>query len=235
MSALAEESLRPGDEARRRAVAFLVYAGGLVVLLLVGLGIWKLMSTPSAPKRQVTRIAILPDTPPPPPPPPKEEKRPEPPKTQQKDIKIEQPKPDMPPQAVEQLKMEGPAGDGPSAFAAGAVNNEYRGGDIGAATPGTGKGSRLQYAFYTNALQKHIQELLARNASVKRLDYRVMVKVWLGADGSIQRAELDSSTGKPDADLALSEALVKLTGFREAPPADMPQPVRLRITNRLTG
>lgn len=234
MGALAEDSV-DGVSTGRRVRNILLALAGMGVVGYAGYWLKSQFSTPSAPTRQVTKISIIPDTPPPPPPPPREEKRPEP--KEQKDVKVEQPKPvEAPPQQAEQLKMEGAAGDGPSAFASGDVTNEYKGGDIGSTIGGgPAKPSRMQYAFFTNALQRHIQNELARNRNVKQIDYRVVVKVWLGRDGSIQRAVLDDSTGDDKADSALSAALADMRAFRDAPPADMPQPIRLRITNRLTG
>lgn len=234
MAALAEDSLE-GTSTGRRVRNILLALVGMGVVGYGGYWLKSQFSKPSAPTRQVTKISIIPDTPPPPPPPPREEKRPEP--KEQKDVKVEQPKPvEAPPQQAEQLKMEGAAGDGPSAFASGDVTNEYKGGDIGSTIGGgPAKPSRMQYAFFTNALQRHIQDELARNRNVKQIDYRVVVKVWLGRDGSIQRAVLDDSTGDDKADSALSAALADMRAFRDAPPADMPQPIRLRITNRLTG
>jgi protein TonB len=232
MAALAEDSLE-GTSTGRRVRNILLALVGMGVVGYGGYWMKSQFSKPSTPTRQVTKISIIPDTPPPPPPPPpREEKRPEP-----KDVKVEQPKPkEASPQQAEQLKMEGAAGDGPSAFASGEVTNEYKGGDIGSAIGGApAKPNRMQYAFYTNALQRHIQDELARNRSVKQIDYRVVVKVWLDRDGSIQRAVLDDSTGDVKADAALSAALAEMRAFRDAPPADMPQPIRLRITNRLTG
>ncbi len=233
MSALAEDSVELSRGARAlRLVALLV---GIALLVAAGMWLKDMFSKPSAPTRQVTKISIIPDTPPPPPPPPKEEKRPEPPKDQ-KEVKVEQPKPvEAPPQQAEQLKMEGAAGDGPSPFAAGSVTNEYRGGEVGSIGGGTPRTNRMQYAFFTNALQRHIQDELARNREVKTLDYRVTVAVWLARDGSVQRAELSDSTGDEKSDAALAAGLRQMRAFREAPPADMPQPIRLRITNRLTG
>jgi len=234
MAALAEDSLE-GVSTGRRVRNILLALVGMGFVGYGGYWLKSQFSTPSAPTRQVTKISIIPDTPPPPPPPPREEKRPEP--KEQKDVKVEQPKPvEAPPQQAEQLKMEGAAGDGPSAFASGDVTNEYKGGDIGSTIGGApAKPNRMQFAFYTNALQRHIQDELARNRNVKQIDYRVVVKVWLGRDGSIQRAVLDESTGDDKADSALSAALADMRAFRDAPPADMPQPIRLRITNRLTG
>lgn len=233
MAALAEDSV---DRSRlgRSLRGIVIGALGLAVVVAGGMWLKDQFSAPKGPVRKVTRITVMPDTPPPPPP-PKEEKRPEP--KEQKETKVEQPKQvEAPPQQAEQLKMEGAAGDGPSPFAAGSVTNEYKGGDVGTTIGGgPAKPSRMQYAFFTNALQRHIQDELARNREVKLLDYRVTVAVWLGRDGSVRRAELVDSTGDDKTDAALSAALAQMRAFRDAPPADMPQPVRLRITNRMTG
>jgi protein TonB len=177
MAALAEDSV-DGVSTGRRVRNILIALIGMAVVGYGGYWLKSQFSKPSGPTRQVTKISIIPDTPPPPPPPPKEEKRPEP--KEQKEAKVEQPKPvEAPPQQAEQLKMEGAAGDGPSPFAAGSVTNEYRGGDVGSTIGGaSAKPSRMQYAFFTNALQRHIQDELARNREVKQIDYRVVVKVW---------------------------------------------------------
>ncbi len=222
MSGLAEEELARSDASRRwriiGGVLLVVAAVAVVIYLLQGLG----KSGPMN-QRQVTRITVLPDTPPPPPPPPPKEQPKE-----TKDIKQDQPRPVDVPQEAQQLKMEGAAGDGPSPFAAGAVTNDYIGGKVG-------DGGGMQFAFFSNALQRHIQDELARNRKIKLRDYRVTVKVWINADGTIRRAELADSTGNPDMDNAIRTALTELGPLRSAVPENLPQPIKLRITNRMTG
>src|ERR1700721_1231597 len=105
----------------------------------------------SGPKRQMARIMVLPDLPPPPPPPPEEKKPPR--KEEQPRQQIQTPKQQTPPEP-QQLKMEGQAGEGPSAFAAGEVKQDYIGGDIG-------NGSR--YAAYVDRLEQRIQDELTRH------------------------------------------------------------------------
>lgn len=226
MSGLAEEELD-----QPAAWRWLRIAGGILLAVLAGVAMVfffkELGSSVTAPKKQVTRITVLPDTPPPPPPPRREE--PEQPR-ETKDVKLEQPKPVEMPQQAEQLKMEGPAGEGPSPFAAGAVRDEYIGGPIG-----TGKGGMAQFAFFANALQQHVQKELARNRKVNLGDYRVIVNIWIAADGAIRRAELAGSTGSADTDTALRTALTDIGPMRTSVPDNLPQPIRLRVTNRLAG
>lgn len=229
MSGLADEEIFEATwkrHARRAGMVVLLVAcvAGLVFL------VQGLSGEAKRPARQVTRITVVPDTPPPPPPPPpKEQPKPEP----QKEVarQIDQPKPvEQPkPQEPQPLKMEGEAGDGPSPFAAGAVTKDYIGGDVGSG------GGGLQFAFYSRLIQRHLQEALARRPEIKRLNYRVKVTVWLNADGAIRRAQLEDSTGNSDMDAMLRTALLDLPPLPESPPEKLPQPITVRITNRVTG
>lgn len=225
----------PGDFSEDTPGAWRTWAGvTLVAAVLIGLGWWLvsgLDGSTKGPRRQTVKIAVLPDTPPPPPP-PKEEKKPEP---EKQDLKPqpqqEQPKPVEAPPEPQQLKMEGPAGDGPSAFAAGSVATEYKGGEIGT---GTGGINRLQFAAFTNQLTRDIQAQLLRHRDLRGLDYRVSVNVWLAPSGDLSRVELASSTGHEATDAVLRRVLNEINARGQVPP-DLPQPLTLRITNRVTG
>ncbi|MEY2840375.1 MAG: hypothetical protein RJB60_2674 [Pseudomonadota bacterium] len=188
-------------------------------------------------KRQTVKIAVLPDTPPPPPPPPKEEKKLEPKPGENKPQPQEQPKPAETPPEPQQLKMEGAAGDGPSAFGAGAVNSEYKGGPIGNGSGAGGTvGDRLASLSYGNASKRELNEFLNREADVRRAgDYKVPIGLWLRADGSVERLELLTSSGSTDTDELLRKALARFRGFKNPPPPGMAWPMRLQLTNRLTG
>lgn len=221
--------------AKRLALALLLAAA----VIGLGLIVKGLASGGKAPKRPA-RITIIPDTPPPPPPPPKPEEK----KREEKEVKqkqneqkqeIKQPQPEP-----QQLKMEGAAGDGPSPFSSGDVKSDYKGGDIGtaqSAVVGGGNSSvnRLVFNSYAAQIQSHIQEVLAKNPKVKYKDYRVSVRVWVSPEGIVQKAQLSESTGDDELDASLSAALSAMPPMRQLPPQNMPQPVRLRISNRLTG
>jgi protein TonB len=58
------------------------------------------------------------------------------------------------------------------------------------------------------------------------------VKVWIDSGGAITRAALVDSTGDAHADDVLKQALNSMRALRAAPPADMPQPVKVRVTSR---
>lgn len=204
----------------------------VIALLVIGALVYmvkSLLSGGSSHKKAITTIKLLPDTPPPPPPPPKEPPK-EQPKDQPKEVKeIPQPKPEQTPPA-EVLKMEGVAGDGPSPFAAGAVNNEYKGGDVG--TKIGGGPSKYQFAYYTGLIKSQIEDAMAKDKVLASGAYKVVVKVWIAANGHIQRYELLGSSGDAARDVLIKKALDEMPPLSELPPGDMPQPVKLRISAR---
>jgi protein TonB len=220
MSGLAEDEIQQAPWiiwAKRGGGAVL----GLVMLFgVIYLG--KELSAPASQKqKQVAKIKIVPDTPPPPPPP--EIKRPEP--KEVKEAKVEQPKPQPAPQDTEQIKMEGKGSDnGLAGVAAGTVRSDYVGGNIGDG------GSRFQ--GYLGNLQIELNRALQKMDKLRLTDYRIVVRVWLSADGMVSRAELVGSTGNADIDERIQTALSQLPPLRERPPEGLPQPIRVRLTSR---
>ena len=201
----------------------------LAVIALLGLGLKELLRDSEKPRKQtVHNIALLKPPPPPPPPKPKE-KLPEP-EIKKEEVKIDQPKPDAPNEddapEGKQLGVDAEGGAGSDGF--GLVGNKG-GRDLLAG------GTKGAFAFYTNQLQRHLQDELAKNRKLKRLDYRVMVRVWLSKSGSVQRVDLGGSSGDAEVDEALRMALAAAPALRDAPPENMPQPIRIRIMNRGAG
>ncbi len=198
----------------------------LIVLLLLSLlamvfyGLSHLLKGSSQPKHQVTTIKLIPDTPPPPPPPPPKEQPKEQPREEQK---VQEVKPiETPP--MEALKMEGAAGDGASPFQAGKVTNNYIGGDNGS-----------KYAWYAGVIKSEIQLALEKNPLLKNGQYKAIVSVWLKSNGEIEKVSLLDSDASPEIEQAVKLTLESLHAIRQAPPADMPQPVKLRITAKKMG
>jgi protein TonB len=231
---MAASEVKPGGSTGG-AKRYLVPA--VLVLGLVGLGglIYSQMGKGGgAAKKQTVKIAVLPDTPPPPP--PKEEKRPEPKPDENKPQPQEQKVVEAPPEP-QQLKMEGAAGDGPSAFGAGAVNSEYKGGAIGAGGGGTATlGDRMASINYGNAAKRDLNAHLNREEPLRRAgDYKVPIALWVSGDGRIERFELQGTSGNADTDEQIKKALARFQGFRTPPPANMVWPMRLQLTNRMTG
>ena len=234
MSELAESSLEPVPKSRRFVQVLVALA---VIALLVGAAMWikSMTGGPAAAKRQTAKISILPDTPPPPPPPPPKEK-PEPPKDQPKQVmREEQLKQDAPKPANEPIKMDGPAGDGPSAFAAGTVNNEYKGGAPVVGAPGGAGGNvadRAQERFYANSVRQLLHDEIEKNLRSDAGELTATFSVWIEPDGSIRRFEL-VPTGDAARDTDLRFAFDQTSRRLRLPaPSGLPQPMRFKLSVR---
>lgn len=206
----------------------------LVIAVLAGIfyGIKKMFSGGAPQKKQITTVKLLPDTPPPPPPPPPKEPPKETPKEQPKEAPKEpEPKPVEAPPA-ENLKMEGAAGDGPSPFQAGAVSNEYKGGDVTTGPKIGGKKNMAAFAWFTSKVDAQIKKALAAEAGLNKAKYQVEVRVFLNAQGDIDHAELLDSSGDADTDALIRKVLARIPPMAESAPEDMPRKVVIRVTSQ---
>jgi protein TonB len=184
-------------------------------------------------------VKLLPDTPPPPPPPPPKDKAPEPQKQDKPQPQTPDNKPPEPDQQAA-LKSDEAAGDGPgSGLISGNVTKDYTDQKLGNQAQISGSGfdaaARLAATSFANTTMRSLNEFLARDRALKRSDYRVRVNLWLGPSGSLQRAELADSTGDPETDRALNEALQRFPGASTPLPQALQQPLRLQVTNRMLG
>lgn len=182
--------------------------------------------------RQVSRIAVLPDTPPPPPPPPR------PQETQREQRAAPQPMRDAPPapKADAPIKMEGAAGDGPSAFAAGEVTNEYQGGApvVGGGASAPGIADRAQERLYANSVRQMLRDEIERQLRAEAGELTSSFAIWISADGRIDRFDLDPGAA-PDKDDAMRNALGASSRSLRLPPPPTDAPLRFRLTVRASG
>ncbi|MBT9595143.1 MAG: hypothetical protein IV094_04015 [Vitreoscilla sp.] len=222
------------SHAAGRALPVLVQrmAIGLVGALLVAAAAWalsRLSHDAPVPKRQVARISVLPDTPPPPPPPPPKEQKAEASKEARPQPKAE-PTP-QPPAANEPIKMEGAAGDGPSAFAAGAVTNDYRGGPTtGGAASAAAVGDRAAERLYAGTVRQILRDEIERQLSPEAGELSASFALWIAGDGRISRWEAEAAAPALKTALDRSADTLRLP----APPA-FAQPMRFKLTVRAGG
>lgn len=213
---------------KRLLIALLI----LALLAGIGYGIKKLFSGGATQKKQITTVKLLPDTPPPPPPPPPKEPPKETPKEQPKEAPKEpEPKPVEAPPA-ENLKMEGAAGDGPSPFQAGAVNNEYKGGEVTTGPKIGGKKNMAAFAWFTNKVDAQIKKALDAETALNKTKYQVDVRVFLNAHGDIDHAELIDSSGDAETDALIRKVLSRIPPLNESAPEDMPRKVVVRMASK---
>lgn len=225
-----------GVVARVLGSTTLLVIGGIVVLALLAWGVTILIaggSKSTKPRAQV--IAVLRQQPPPPPPKPEEK----PPEIKKEEVKIPEPEPTPEPKAADEpppAQNLGVDADGSGAGDSFGLEGRKGGRDITTiGETGNGTGGRAKFAFFTNMVQAHLQEELSRNKKLRSADYKAIVRIWFTASGKVDRAELVGSTGNPEVDSTLTTALAEISPLSSAPPSDMPQPMKLRLTSRGAG
>ena len=237
---LAEDSL--GESASRlwfrRALVALV-----LVLIVGGLAVMAraLTASPAGAKRQIAKISILPDTPPPPPPPLEDPKKEQPKEEPKQQVQQEQPKPQRapPPPANEPIKMEGAAGDGPSAFAAGPVTQDYKSGAPNTGAPAASApataADRANERFYINPARQLLRDEIERQLRPEAGELTATFAVWIEPDGRIRRYEVQPS-GDATRDTDANSALEGVSrSLKLPPPPVLPQPMRFKLTVRSQG
>jgi periplasmic protein TonB len=200
------------------------------VVIALALLLRSFLSAPDSRKPSVTQIALVRPPPPPPPPPKPQEKPPEPPKIKE-EVKIDEPKPDPKPEEAKPAD-EKPASDKPLGVdAEGTAGSDGFGlaanrGGRDLLSTGSGRG-----AYYSSLLQRHFFEALSRNRKLLQAEFRVVVRVWLGDDGRVQRAEIVNGSGNSSVDEQIEATLADMSPLRDVPPAAM-RPMQLRLSNR---
>jgi periplasmic protein TonB len=229
----------PGKARRRanRKSLLLRLGAGLALTAFVGivaLGAYSLLNDSHPTKRRVVQISLL--VPPPPPPPPPEAKPPEP-VVEPPDLVVKERvavrEPEQPQQAKEAPTPSEPirtdvkgSGSGDS-IDLGPGN----GGQDGLAIGGGGS-DRARFGAFAAAIESQLKEHLHKNETLRKSGYRVVMRLWINPDGWIERYELVGSAGDPEVDRSLRTALAAMPRLEQRPPAQMPQPVTLRVTAR---
>jgi periplasmic protein TonB len=203
-------------------------AGGLGAIVLVGSAVYAFIASTGgvqAPQQPDVQQISLVMPPPPPPPPPELEPPPEP---EMEEVEVPEPEPEP----VEQAESdEPPPGEDLGLDADGVAGSDAFG--LKARKGGRGLiGGGDINKWYASLVQRDLQSALAAEDEVRRGRYTVVLKIWLAADGRIEDSELVQGSGDPDIDQALTATLSGGVRISRAPPEDLPQPIRLRISSR---
>ncbi len=96
----------------------------------------------------------------------------------------------------------------------------------------SGGDSCAWYETVLNAeLGEYLLPLLNSRSGLRRDAYSVVLRLWLDADGRVDRYRV-SSTGNTELDFEIDAALAEFEAVDTPPPADLPQPVRIRLSCR---
>ncbi|MGD9601211.1 MAG: energy transducer TonB [Gammaproteobacteria bacterium] len=201
--------------------------GGIALLVLLGIGGYFAVKglggtgVPEPPK--VQEISLV--QPPPPPPPPPKLEEPPPPEEQ-----VEVPEPEPEPVPKDAPADEPPPGEDLGLDAEGVAGSDGFG--LKAKKGGRGIiGGGDRNRWYAGQIQRALQLSLSDDEDARGRKYSVIVKLWIAPDGRVERFEISDPTGSAESDEALRRTI---SGLRldEPPPADMPQPVKLRVVAR---
>jgi protein TonB len=211
--------------ARRSLRSRLPLIGGLLFMALFTAGVvWVVMgfiNDPGKPERpKIQTISLVK----PPPPKPPEEKPPEPQKIDKpkEEVKLDQP---QPPQPEAPPPPPGGIPDGP---AGGMATDLAAGSGIGIGGGGAGDERR---SWYSRMISRQLEDELKRAKRLHGKDYRVVAQLWFNPAGGVSRVQFDKGTGDSALDEALRQEILQVS-LRDPLPADIPQPVRLRVVSR---
>ena len=207
-----------------------VTAGALVIAVACAALLAGLLASVGGTQRRVVEVSLMR---PPPPPPEPIVKPPEPPLVRE-EVKL--PEPEVKPEPLQpkseaphsdRLGLDSAPGTGSDAFG---LSARKGGRDI---TLGEGNGAeRASAIWYAGVLQDRLNAHLNKNDQLRKTGYRAEVRIWIASSGAVERVELLRGTGDAKMDGVLQTALEATPPLRPPPPADVPQPIRIRITSR---
>jgi hypothetical protein len=216
----------PKPEKRDYKVAIGVGAAVLAVAFVI----FKLVGGSHGGHTRVVETMEIRVVPPPPPPPPKEPPPPPPPKIveqpkiQQPIDKPVEPKPvDAPPPGP--LALDAKGGPGSDAFGLG-------GRPGGADYLNGGGGTRGGH--YAVMIISMVERRLHQDEKLDLGKFRGTVKIWFSTAGKVERVEIIHSTGDPDTDNRIKQAIATMPSLPEAFPGDL-GPAIVRVGGKPSG
>jgi protein TonB len=87
------------------------------------------------------------------------------------------------------------------------------------------------YAWYAGLVKNEIIDILNQDKRARLCGSAGSVRVWIGADGSIERVNIIQSSGNRECDQAMQALANSRARLAQPPPSDMP-PINLHISAR---
>ena len=92
-------------------------------------------------------------------------------------------------------------------------------------------GGGARFGRYAAQVQSGIKEALLQNNKTSTASISgVVIRIWIDKTARVTRAQLVDTTGNPSLDSAITNDVLTGLQLKEAPPADMPMPIVLRVT-----
>jgi hypothetical protein len=91
-----------------------------------------------------------------------------------------------------------------------------------------------EHRRYYGVIQAGITDALCRSQGARPGSYRFTAALWIAADGTVRQSQRIGSTGTPEADQRIDDAL-RGVRFNEKPPAGFSQPVLILIVPQGPG
>jgi len=201
----------------------------LVVAPLTYFAARKMMNNQSSSSRDDEVMIRLP---PPPPPPPKPRPTPTPdqqPTPEQEQKMVEQ-------QPVQNEHKEAPKPQAPPSLGT-SITGPGGGPDMGLGSGlgdgsgyGDGGGGGSKFGWYASEVQSRVAEALRSNSQTRKASMNIVVRIWPDSTGRIVKVHIQGSTGDPSLDAALQNDVLTGLQLSDAPPADMPLPIVMRLS-----
>lgn len=205
----------------------LIAAASVIALAMLLFGAWGikvLMERDTGAKPNMHRVRLLNV-----PPPKIIEKPPEPKLEEIKKEEVKLPEPeqkiaaDQPPPG-DQLGLDAEGQAGTDAFG---MSARPGGRDL---LLGTGDGLMQKYGWYVRLLEEEIGRQMVKKAKLPGGGLQVFVRIVLDGEGGIVSHVIYGSSGNPQVDGAVDQALKLVKQVSEPPPDGMPRMLKLRIT-----
>jgi TonB family protein len=187
----------------------------------------QLVQGPRAPMEEHQWVKLIEEPPlPEPEPPPEPEPMEEPPEPEIEEVVEDLPE-EAEPATDEALGVDEEGQGGGDGFG---LRAKKGGRDLLLSGPAGGRGH--QFIAYGGTLTNELERYLMGDPDLRGKNFTVLVKVWIDSAGRIERSAIGQSSGSRETDDRLIHAITSFPDRVEAPPAGMPQPIRIRIRSR---
>jgi hypothetical protein len=86
---------------------------------------------------------------------------------------------------------------------------------------------------YTGPIKEKINAILSDDEDLKYMKYAAKLKIWIAADGRLERFEVVQIEGDKTVKLLIEKAMMAIKKFDQGPPEDITLPIVWQITSSI--